>query len=107
MNDSHLSRLSGLKGKLKDLGSNLGDSVICSHFKCFVSSGARWDTRRVCGHLCMANDRYSLPALSLVAALCENMEPGSLPVAGTQCTLTLACCFPWQWLASVPLLCLG
>lgn len=36
MNDSHISRLSELKEKLKDLGSNLGDSVICSEpFKVF------------------------------------------------------------------------
>lgn len=36
MNDSHISRLSELKEKLKDLGSNLGDSVICSEpFKFF------------------------------------------------------------------------
>lgn len=109
MNDSHISRLLELKEKLKDLGSNLGDSVICSEpFKFFfVSSGARWKTRRVCGHLCMANPRYNLPALSLVAGLGENMESGALSIAGTQCMLTLVCCFPWQWLTSVPLLCLG
>lgn len=63
MSDSHISRLLGLKEKLEDLGSNLGDSVIFSEpFKFFflcVSSGARWNTRRVCSHLCMANPRYS------------------------------------------------
>lgn len=108
MSDSHISRLLGLKEKLEDLGSNLGDSVIFSEpFKFFfvcVSSGARWNTG---GYVAIYAWRTPDTALSLVAGLGENMEPGTLPIAGTQCMLTLACCFPWQWLTSVPLLCLG
>lgn len=104
INDFHISRLSGLKEKLKDLSSNLADSVICLEpLNFLVSSVTRWNTRRVCGHLCMVNPRHSLPALNLVARLGENTEPGALCIVGTQCMLAPACSFPWQWAAWVHL----